>query len=119
MEITILNKINWKINTKTPYEITQKILRDFLSNEKNSSKLLDVYKTYMDLLYFSLNEYDIYSNFNNYVISLTCLHLSLQITDEFNSIKSLLFDFDHSLASDDILEFIDNCKNEICSRVFS
>ena len=119
MEITLLKKIGWEINTKTPYEITQKILRDLLSNEKNSSKLPDVYKTYMDLIYFSLNEYDIYSNFNKYVISLTCVHLSLQVTDEFNYIKSLLFNFDHSLVNDDNLEFIENCKNEISSRVFS
>jgi len=90
MERLLLNKINWNINLETPYEFIYQLLRE-ISNYNNikNNNLFEIFNSVMDLICYCFCDINVYSFYNQYVISISCLIIELEFLFESKILNDL------------------------------
>jgi hypothetical protein len=78
IEKLILNRISWKITLSTAVETQLLIIKEFVKENTIFQQIFDVCTDWVN---FSLTEWDIYRNFSQFTIALSCLLISLKIKE--------------------------------------
>jgi hypothetical protein len=89
-EKLILNRISWKLNLSTPFEIHTIILKHFFPLNEDFEQIQE---TTNDWVNFSLAEWDLYRRFSQFSITISCILIALKSKEmytEFENIKSFI-----------------------------
>ena len=132
-EKAILKYCNWIINIDTPSFIIDKILYDLFSKYKNDQKVIEALNKYKDIsitiLQFAMCEYNIYYKYNQFIISLCSLVISVNLEIDVNEeikkcinninlqqeLKKILGNIVNNI--DFVKNLIDSCKSLILKKL--
>ena len=82
-EKTILKYCNWELNIDSPSSFIDIILNEIFIKYKNDNKVIEALNKYKDIsitiLQFAICEYNIYAKYNQMIISLCSLFISINL----------------------------------------
>lgn len=106
LENLILNKISWNIDMLTPNEICLLFIKDLNSSE-NFNKFLNsnFHSCLLQILEYSFSVWDIYLRFDLYIITFSCLFITLEFSEDNHWVPSGFYEY----FSDEDLNSIANC----------
>jgi len=114
VETLILNKINWNIFLETPYELIYQLLADIsIYFEKEKNYIHDIFNSIIDLISYCFSKTNIYNLYNQYVISVSCFMIALEIyleTDILNEFKNFIL---NNFYCNKTIIMINDCISDI------
>ena len=116
-EKTILKYCNWELNIDTPSSFIDKILDDIFVKYKNDNKVIEALNKYKDIsitiLQFAICEYNIYAKYNQMIISLCSLLISINLDIDIDEeIKEYIINNNINIQNE-LKLFLENIVNNV------
>jgi hypothetical protein len=118
MEMLILNKLKWKIYLGNPAELISQIFSDLIKlNLYNENYLNEIYITVIDLINFCFWDINIYKNFNQFLITVTCLIISFENFSE-KYLSNYFYSFFKEKFNTNFSQNFQKCKINLVKKFF-
>jgi hypothetical protein len=69
----LLNKINWKVNIYTAFDLMTILLESFIDSSEVKSTIADIKDTAMEWIAYCMNEYQIYQRYDQFTVTLAAI----------------------------------------------